>query len=358
MSASIDIIAREHNTSKLILEINALRMMVQLRSIDPVISPANRGMTFLIYSLLKSTLEKFSAEKKINSIMSWFEIIEIVAKEIEIYTIFQKEGISQYLKASVRFIISYRREHLKIQPHQLHIDPALAIPFIHNKILSLLETESGICIHYASYAIYYLIQAGIRPVGSVWLSDKKLGHPIGHNIVIIGLQNQDDYANLAKMDALIFDYWNGGIFSTRNAFSSGGVLEQYDESKIRVVLHIKPDDVPPFPVLTPNLDLKKRLQQESSHVSQHFLSIIEDRIANGEKAEDVVSWISKIPDEKQKLACMDWDDSERRQNSRDVSERLMRYEQSAKIIQSAWRFFSSKQTQSSDAPLSHQPAQP
>lgn len=346
----------KNNAPQLILEIDALLVMAQLNAIASIRSPINRGMAFLTDSLLKEMLRQLLKSGKINDSRSWPIIIETIAQEIEIYDVFSRDDILQCLASSLRFMLGTDNLIIKIEPSQSRLDPDLMIPVMHRKISSLLETETGICVHYASYAIHYLIQAGIRPVSSIWLFNKEsfsVESPIGHNIVVIGLQNQDDYVNLANMDALIFDYWNGGIYSTRNAFSSGGPLEKYDESKMILMLHVNKDDVNPFPPLTPNLDVKNRLKTDSVYLSQCFLNIIHERIAKGEVVKDIASWIADYPDDEIKQTYLDLNDSERLQNNRDVIDKLERYEKSARVIQSSWRFFSKKRAQLPDTSCEH-----
>lgn len=214
----------------------------------------NRGMAFLINVLLNSTLQKSLAEvkkdhdalsKKYIDALYWFNVMKKVANEVEIYTIFRRPDFYKFLENSIRFMINVEYDTVKISKYQSQVDPELAILFIQRRIHSLIKIGTGWCYDYASYALQHLLKSGIGPGGSVIVFDKE-SSASGHNFLVIGIDNPSDYTNLSTRNALIFDYWTGGIHSTLDAFSSDGPLERFDESRILLLLHTNKDESNPF----------------------------------------------------------------------------------------------------------------
>lgn len=361
---------KDIGTSLLISEIDLLLMMRHLNSLDDIPAPINRGMAVLMSLLFERLLPEKQAYLKMNYVCFtmdhdyfWLTTMRRVARHIDMYDVFFRPDSLKFLENNIRFIMSDYEENEALEVSYLSqpsVAPDRAIPFMQRRMLSLVGSRTGYCMHYAPYAMYQLLQAGVRPVGSILLVDKD-NPGSGHNTIIVGINDLADYAHLATKDALIFDYWTGGVCSTRNAFAAGGPLEDYDESKIMVVLHVKEGEVNPFSEPCPDDSIVIQLERKAASYAKEFMGILQKRKQDGETIKAVTGIMDGLHDwDKVCLApddAPDPYDNQRYTNQNDVVARLETYEKAARVIQSSWRFFSPKPSSSAGIARETQPDQ-
>jgi len=316
----------------LIHTIDALLLMRDLFQNKITESPVNRGKSYwtlkLVSELIKTKIEAFQLgfkqSGKDDNYTFWVELLKETAEEIELSSLFFDSDVINTLKNSILAIVF---------PHpQKMTNGTLLIQHLMDRMTYF---RSGKCMDYASLAMYYLAEKNIKPIHSIWLSEKGT-YERGHNIVVIGLGLDSDTS------PIVFDYWKGSIFELNNAFNDGAPLQDFDSASSIVYYHIKPNENNPFVLSTEQDD---ELHDITNSLAQLMCEIFNRRKSSGEAVIDITTHLNR-PDlnAEAKHNLLDLEDKEREENIRNVFSTLEKYETAAKKIQTAWRFFSQKKS--------------
>lgn len=322
-------------------KIAALRVMKQLLQDKITESPVNRGESYWIFQLIWDAKEKsfeivknrFQEEGKKEDASFWLEVFEKTAERAELSSLFFEEEATNILSKCLSAII---------YPHQqfpVNEEKEIKIDCLQQLINQIRQFRSGKCMHYAALAMHYLLAANIRPLGSVWLQDKKNSSK-GHNVIVIGLSDPQDYCHLAETDAIVFDYWAGAVFSARDAFQVGGPLADYDQSKTTLLLDISEHEKNPF--ILPLLN-KKEINESKvlEFYAKTMTNIFVRRKELGEKVIDIKTKNEADLDQEHLRNLRDLKDTNRKKNIETGLDTLKKYEAVIKI-QTAWRLFSKR----------------
>lgn len=316
-------------------EIDALLVLKYLIDNKIASSPINRAKSIWVYQFLAAGLLKACDEVKTHSQTLkndenfMMQVFSEAIKDVELSSLFFSENIDEVVRNCIADILS---PPLSFEAHD--------ISSIQGYINQIAQYHSGKCMHYASLAMYYLLEANIKPLGSIWLYEKG-SDAVGHNFIVIGIEKEEDYQHFADTDAIIFDYWRGLIFKARDAFKAGPLAE-FDPQRIVSMYHVSSQDRNPFclPLLN---EQKRRECDRIESISRALLQALRLRAQSGEA---VVAIESHVQDPDLDLIDLnnlhDLADNERAENISTMLRRLKREraDNAARGIQHAERFFS------------------
>lgn len=305
-------------------------------------TPINRGASFWVayivymkfYDCLESVEDEFIRNMRPQDDGSfWLEVYKEIARECELSDLFLSPlNIDILIKCILHSLFISGTESIQYEKP--------SVSEIQSWINIGTDFHYGKCMHYAALGLYYLLEAKAGPITSIWLYEKR-DAGLGHNILVLGL-NEDDFSHLADTDALIVDYWSGIFIDAKDAFKEGGPFAHLNPESFVIYYH-HVQGAHPFRLTLPEPDFQNKLDHASS-IAHQMQAIFEERVKSGERIIPIMSHYNQNLNPTEAKSLIDLSDHERQSNFDCQLQLLHKYETSARKIQRAWRFFSSKKT--------------
>lgn len=320
-------------------EINALLVLRKLFEILPN-HPVNLGKAYVMGSIISKECARRQEEfnKSLDSeevvYLEYFQsLLSYVAQFMPLNNLFFSDNSPQIISDIVADIVRATQTGSVFLPEIIGDGNKR----LQKHLSEVSVWKGGRCYNYAALALYHLLEAGIRPIDSLWLvaPSKNPDKQLGHQIVVIGLQSDDDYKNLSQSNAVILDFWAGKIIPAHEYFKKGSPFQDFDASVIQCC-RIKEDEKNPFQ--QPYSIEPERIKEFKQSTSEAIVDIINQRKKNGEAIPEfnLTEEILK----KSEQECADVSDLEFKNRASEIERNLLKlglFEDSARKIQNKFR---------------------
>lgn len=320
-------------------EINALLILRKLFEILPN-HPVNLGKAYIMASIISKECARRQKEfnKSLDSeevvYFEYFQsLLSYVAQFMPLNNLFFSDNSPQIISDIVGDLVRATKMGRAFLPEIIGDGNKR----LQKHLSEVSVWRGGRCYNYAALALYHLLEAGIRPIDSLWLQapSEKPDNPLGHQIVVIGLESDDGYKNLSQSNAVILDFWSGKIIPAHEYFKSDSLFHGFDASVIQCC-RIKEGEKNPFqqPYSIEPENIKKFKQS----TSEAIVEIINQRRKNGEAIPEFNLTEEILRESEQ--SCADVSDLEFKNRTSEIERNLSKlgfFEDSARKIQNKFR---------------------